>query len=192
MVGVNESKVSNIDYTIKGRIINPCFPRSGHRFLKNLLKYYFERKLIYCAAKNVHLFRHENYVKNHDFYLRGKGVDELIFNTSLKYIVQYRHPLYSLVSLFEHGVRQNNFECLPENWKKMREKNLVYWKKLMDKWFFSTKGKSNVIYVSYEDLCNDTEKELEKIICFMTGREVVDKKKIKEAVNIYSKKLLAM
>ncbi len=81
------------------KILNVAFPRSGHHLLEQCLRLYFRDQFHYC-----HFDHHckqipctdpkTNFQKHHDYKLF------LVNNPSTNYIIQYRHPIESLISLY--------------------------------------------------------------------------------------------
>jgi hypothetical protein len=100
-------------------------------------------------------------MKNHDFYF------DLDANIIANKIVQYRHPLKSIASIFEFDTRR-----LPDaidEWSSFSEHHFLLWKRFMNRWML-TKVEGNVLYVKYEDLINNTKEHLYRVLLHLGER----------------------
>ena len=83
--------------SLKRNVQGVSFPRSGHHLLVNFLQRYFGGRFAYCEYYN-HCQQQpcanpaNNLQKSHDFGL------ELPADGAGDYLLQYRHPLYSITS----------------------------------------------------------------------------------------------
>jgi len=59
---------------------------------------------------------------------------------------------------------------------KICKKNVVFWKNFIKKWILSTKNDKNIIYLSYEELTQNPEKSLKKVIKFINPQEQINSK----------------
>lgn len=162
------------------KVICITFPRSGHHLLVNVILKYFSGNVEYSETKgemaeslcqNVltagelqycEFYNHckqtpcsdpkTNFQKNHDFYLELQPSDEFF------YIILYRHPLDSLVSLYNYcllntldvflgsGVNFNK-----TGWENFARENIIFWKNFVGKWIIGRRSK-NKLFISYEEL----------------------------------------
>ncbi|MGE0714619.1 MAG: hypothetical protein AB7P02_04175 [Alphaproteobacteria bacterium] len=150
------------------------FPRSGHHYLVDLLDKLFGFRADYCefyrclapecrVAGLPGLFRipchsGRRFQKNHDF-----GLD-LPLVPRCTYVVQYRYPLESLVSLFEFRLRHGypGRDDVPpvdtaDGWRRMAEADAVYWRRFAKKWIIRPAGRANVVRCPYEGVTADPE-----------------------------------
>ncbi len=72
-----------------------------------------------------------NYIKDHDFLL------EVPIEPTNLYLVQYRHPLESLVSYFEFNVHHNIVVDTEDNFYDFVSKEIIFWKNFVGKWCLS-------------------------------------------------------
>ena len=142
-----------------------CFPRSGHHALigflsriSNISEHYcefyhctrhngdviecpemrkiWERKHFRCAAGN-------RILKNHDFNLK------LPYSSKDRFIVQYRHPFYSIRSWYELDQKNGRPVGL---WPDFLRDKMLFWISFMKKWVVRHGAESNVLLVSYDSL----------------------------------------
>jgi len=163
------------------KIQNVSFPRSGHALLRRCLQLYFKDKFYFCefyggCHESPCTNPQTNYQKNHDFGLRLEN------NPSFNYIIQYRHPLESLVSLyklyFNIGVIK---EDTKESWIKFCKTNILYWKKFIKKWVIENKN-SHAIIIPFNDLLSNTEEILKQTIAYMDPGDEINEKRIKDVI----------
>ena len=141
------------------------YPRSGHHalmyFLSALSKsiasdyceYYkckgHDNTPISCPKEGLHA-REKGFVcgagrrilKNHDF-----GLD-LPVRQDWKYIVQYRHPIYSIESWYKLE-RRNGRDM---DFLDFFEEKLDFWKKFIERWVIGSAARENVLLMPYEKL----------------------------------------
>jgi len=176
------------------------FPRSGHHWLVHLLTKYFSKNINYLHSKedqkNVlragtfyycDFYTHckqipcpnykTNFQKNHDLELKLKK------SANFKYIIQFRHCLPSLISWYLFKVRTDNLKDGNQEWEKFARKNIIFWKNFIKKWILSTKNDKNIIYLSYEELTQNPEESLKKVIKFINPKEQINSKFIKDIIN---------
>lgn len=167
------------------RTTNVCFPRSGHRFLRNILSSYFgeELKLRLEHSEEGYAKEDANYIKDHDVALR-KNKSGIPVLEGGRYLIQYRHPLESLVSFYEFQVKHGRREDCRQSWEQSLEINLNYWKRFIEKWCLSDIEKATNVYkVEYRTLCDDTFSTALCAIQFLTGNDRdLDAKLLEEAV----------
>ncbi len=175
---------------INGQIYNMCFPRSGHRFLRNMLEDYFGKELKHCSVYNTDNIRERyNYIKDHDIGLSEARMKEAVFDPGRKYIVQFRHPLYSLTSWYEYRLIKRKINDSQNNWRLFMKVQLKYWERFANKWVISKQGASNICFVLYEDLVSNTDVVLKNIILFITGLDAINDAALKKSVSAYSNKI---
>jgi Sulfotransferase domain len=168
------------------RTFNVCFPRSGHRFLRDMCSAYFGGDLKFrdIHQKSGFSLEEANYIKDHDFGLlnHNKGIPIL---PEMRYLIQYRHPLESLVSYFEFQVKHGLLNDNREAWDIFLPKHLDYWKSFVDKWCISTQKNNNLILhkVRYSDLYADTFQRMKEVIRFLTNeKSFVDEDRLEKAI----------
>jgi hypothetical protein len=115
--------------------------------------------------------------KNHDFKL------SLSQDKRFHYLVQYRNPLQAIASWYiaEHKHRHKNrigegrlkrrvkLSLIQDSyafWRIFLEKNLIYWRRFIDKWVLSD-SLYQVYSVSYDDLLEDPEQVLTRVSMFI-------------------------
>jgi len=170
--------------------INVCYPRSGHRFLRNILKDYFKEDLKFRAnywstqRSTGSYIQEANYIKDHDLQLRNNKIGIPIQENS-RYLVQYRHPLGSLMSYFEFTVKRGTTKDDPESWDRFIEFNINYWKRFIDKWCLSVPDYAapHMHRVAYEDLYANTSSVAAGVVKFLTDDRVpIDQDALKRSV----------
>ncbi|REL30182.1 sulfotransferase domain-containing protein [Thalassotalea euphylliae] len=154
-----EKEVSNL-YIVS-------YPRSGHHAMIGFLNNITDFSNHYCEfytctrhngeaidckqSKLSHRFKRHNcgagnkYLKNHDFDLK------LPFKSHHKYIVQYRHPFYSIESWYE---MESGKGKKTGDWAAFFNEKLGFWQKFMHKWVVKHGVKDNVILVNYDELAS--------------------------------------
>lgn len=167
---------------IQGTIINVSFPRSGHRFLREILAGYFEDRFVFyesytkdliSPAKRSCKLKDVNYVKTHDFDLAGSEILCFKFPNNRRYLVQIRHPLESITSYYEFSLKHWHIQKDSEDvWRVFLDRNLTYWKQFYDIWL--SDKQPNSLLICYDDLYTDTLKVAELVIRFLTGKISVD------------------
>lgn len=175
------------EITFQGVVINASFPRSGHRFLRELCMGYFAKEMrffdsysqntIINGKLNNNAKRSGNYIKTHDFDLHGVELFKEKFPLRRKYLVQIRHPLASIASYYEFALKNNEVkQDSLKNWLLFLEEKLIYWKRFCEKWL--VEEKSSILLVTYEELYASTESELKRVIQFISGHNKVDEKRL--------------
>jgi len=175
---MNTETVSTPRGKIHGTIINVSFPRSGHRFLREILSGYFENHFVFYESHtkkvtnwpNVNFkLKNVNYVKTHDFRLTGRKVLFSKFPKNRRYLIQIRHPLGSIASYYEFSLKHKHI-CNDNEaaWHEFLTRNLNYWKRFCEIWLL--KSHSDSLLISYDDICSDTFKAAEKAIRFLTNQ----------------------
>lgn len=171
----------------QGVVINASFPRSGHRFLRELCLAYFSDEMRFLDSysqgtivdgsleRNGKLT--ENYIKTHDFDLQGFNVLKAQFPLRRKYIVQVRHPLESIASYYEFALKTNEVkQDTKGEWLIFLKKNLEYWKRFCETWL--AEESPTILLVTYDSLYHSTESELTKVIQFITGDQRIDQERL--------------
>jgi len=176
----------------QGVVVNASFPRSGHRFLRELCVGYFGRNMRFydTYSKNAIIsgkVTNEaaltcNYIKTHDFDLEGFSIVNDIFPLRRKYLVQVRHPLESIASYYEFALKNNEIkQDTKKNWLLFLNEKLAYWEGFCKTWLYE--DSKQVLLVKYEDLYTNTALEMHKVIKFITNAEYVDKEKVLSLIN---------
>lgn len=183
------------------RVQGISLPRSGHHLLVHCLKDYFGDDLGYCS----NLFRSDSFSnseitfqKNHDFNL------DLPVEPTLKYLVQYRHPLESLVSWYRWEVRNGiqaemNYGWQPfinknvpfwnlytrrntqKRWHLFLEKRIPFWTKFIRKWIIDI-DHASVCHVDYSDFIRDPFNTLSRVLVFFEPEEDLDEMRLLEII----------
>jgi len=170
----------DIKKKIIGTIYNPTFPRSGNGFLLRGLNHYFKSEMrVGSEHKGSGHFSLEesNFIKHHDFGLM-KNEEGLEVDANLRYVVQYRHPLPSLVSFYEFTCKNHSIDDSLTTWDNFLISQLDYWKKFMHKW---TVLGSNALKIEYDDLNENTQQVIKRVIQFMTRDELVNEIDLRNA-----------
>ena len=169
---------------ILGTVINACFPRSGHRFLREILAQYFKEGFVFYEPyeqsvlskdKNKRSINFVNYVKTHDFENLGKAELIDIFPDHRRYLAQYRHPLECITSYYEFSVEHGHIEQDTErNWQGFLQEKLAYWQLFATNWLLAPKEES--LLVDYDKLYCDPFSCVERVIHFLVGNNsIIDK-----------------
>ena len=130
-----------------------------------------------------------NYIKVHDRGVieRGRGLRP---TTSHRYLIQYRHPIESIQSLFEFALHheQGKLQDTADDWRGFLETNLAYWKRFVAKWCLELDAEvaAGAHRVEYERLCTDTEATLRGAVAFLNPGGVIDEQRLTDAVGAYS------
>ena len=176
------SGISNAAHSITGVVINASYPRSGHRFLRELLQAYFDEELIFYEShiKKIPTRSREatdlslvNYVKTHDFESIGVNVLSNLFPLNRKYLVQIRHPLESIASYYEFSLHHGDIKA--DNnaaWDRFFKEKLKYWKLFCENWVLG--NRQDHIVVSYDDLYRNTSDTLSRVIHYVSESDKVD------------------
>jgi len=106
--------------------------------------------------------------KNHDFGLTLKR------NPSFYYLILYRHPLASIMSLYEldcnsGSIRNDSYKT----WQAFLADKLRYYYSFMDKWVISGPNK-NTFILQYELFIDDFKSHILKILKFIEPCEEID------------------
>ena len=176
---------------IKGTIINVSFPRSGHRFLREIVSTYFAETFVFyeshakkfiCNSEHNRNFKSVNYVKTHDFNLVGQKILLSEFPENRRYLFQIRHPLESLASYYEFLLRHGYIKHDSEDaWIKFQNKTLTYWKHFCELWLLNIHP--DALLVRYHDLCSDTYETAKRTIRFLTGEKSVDTERLLKVID---------
>ena len=176
------------------------YPRSGHHLLANMLFKYFSKNLdfqntdglneyaeIICAGELNYCdyYNHcktpgctdetVNFQKNHDLDLSLEKKD-------YKYIIQYRGPVESNVSLFEFAHKKNLLEGgLRKEWENHSFGMTHPWVSWMMKWF-EEKDNENYLFISYDDLVKNTQDHLTRVVKFIEPTKNPDIQLIKSII----------
>lgn len=184
------------------KIQGVSFPRSGHHLLTHCLTQYFANEFGYCSD----VFRDQQfqnpqitYQKNHDFDLN------LPITPGMKYLVQYRHPLESLVSWYRwevnNGIQaERNYGWRPlmnnyvplwnlythrdtrKRWTIFLKKRLPFWSKFVEKWFLNS-NQSSLCYVNYSDLVQDSFTTISRVILFFDSETDLNTEKLHKIIS---------
>ena len=129
-------------------VVCATFPRSGHHYLVNLLSAVLHSKLVYCESYTTGIVDGANLIKDHDFELNR------VADTSENYIIQIRHPLNAIISLFEQRLRMNVLSDTLADWELHAQREMAYWVNFYSKWVLGVAGSNafQAVLIRYEDL----------------------------------------
>lgn len=136
---------------------NMSFPRSGHSYLRALLRAYFGPGFIYDEdfyGPGVH--RKGHFMKNHDFDLDIPIRDDRV------YLVQVRDPFDCFHSWHKMTIPRDGIPDTIEVFREISRSKLDYWSGFVRKWVFSEIP--NRMILNYRDLVNLPQQSLEKVV----------------------------
>ena len=147
------------------------FPRSGHHLLVRCLTQMYGEQFQYCdfynhCRKTPCRDEKTNFQKNHDFKLR------LSLPDSQRRLIQYRHPIESIISWFELDLQQPNvwqrltLRDTQASWETFFNEKLEYWKRFVEKWVLQPDAKEQML-VPYHLLVQDPVEQLTQIADFI-------------------------
>ncbi len=167
-----------------------CFPRSGHHAMIGFLSRISDYSAHYCEFYNC--TRHNGVeiecpnkgidwrrkqfrcgagnriLKNHDFKLN------LPYSLKNRFIIQYRHPFYSIRSWYELEMK-NGVPVGP--WPDFLRDKMLFWVSFMKKWVVSHGSEPNVLLVPYDSL---VERETLARIAGFSGLDNFDVNKLSD------------
>ncbi|MEM6911664.1 MAG: sulfotransferase [Verrucomicrobiota bacterium] len=135
-----------------------------------MCKNYFGEKMVLAYAsdgKNTRGLPQGNYLKDHDFGV-AKGNPGIPFKKGPHYIVQYRHPLESIASLYEFRLFHGHDQDSREDWNHFLERNVAFWKRFIEKWCLRDLSHTGIqlLRIAYRDLCDDPLGTLSRVVEF--------------------------
>ncbi|NBC05166.1 MAG: hypothetical protein GVY20_15900 [Bacteroidetes bacterium] len=177
------------------------FPRSGHHLLAYCLEQYFGKEFGYCNdVFRIHQFQESwiTYQKNHDFDL------DLPIDHKMRYLIQYRHPLESLVSWYkwevDNGITaEMNYGWRPQvnkyvplwnlyahrntqkRWMNFLNIRIPFWSKFGQKWIISNHHPSTC-WVNYSDLIRAPFITISGVISFFDPEAELDEEKLQKII----------
>jgi hypothetical protein len=133
-----------------------------------------------------------NWVKHHDFGLiegespglpRAESFESLPVDLDRKYLIQYRHPLDSAVSFYEHQLSESRvrFKDTRETWDAFCAGAIGYWERFNRTWTLNGDLRNRKI-VQYEVFVEDLFGVVSEIIQFATGHSYVDEAKLRKVI----------
>jgi hypothetical protein len=177
---------------IEGLVINACFPRSGHRFLRNMVRDYFSSSMVFYEAHSKviksygdreELIDNVNYAKTHDFKSEGREVLNGLNLHNRKYLIQIRHPLESIISWYEFSLKHKTLEVdNRDTWLNFLEQKFSFWKSFYNVWEVNSVTEDKLL-VKYDDLYSNSQAIFSNVIEFLSGDKLVDSSLIKAIVN---------
>ena len=143
------------------------FPRSGHHMVSDLLCGYFGTSFQYCEKYTLCNMRFcpnaaTHLQKNHDHEF------DLPTNEDREYLVQYRHPLPSIMSQYEHLLKLDPRAAVqdsPRNWEEFAIGAAEDWRRFVQKWVLSNRN-PRTLMVAYEQVMRDPAAELARLRVF--------------------------
>jgi len=177
----------NRQWQLKTNVQGVSFPRSGHHMLVDVLSSYFGSTFQYCgyyllcderpcAARVNHL------QKNHDHELT------LPSDSDCDYLVQYRHPLHSITSHYEHKLRHGQIrpelDCR-ETWEEFAMASAGHWRLWAQKWLI---GNTNprAFELAYEEIMADAPGVLSRLVRFFGPSHPVDLARLHAIIKRFS------
>ena len=158
-----------------------CYPRSGYRLSKRIIREYFGNEFhnasIYVNPNNnMDTNPKITFQKNHDLNLQTK------IREDRDYLILIRYPLECLTSYYELQVSGFGQEHSKEAWKNFAIQKLDYWKRFYEKWVVTPISSRHVL--NYGMLMDDPCGELSRVVSYLdlTGKEV-DKNRIKKIID---------
>jgi hypothetical protein len=170
---------------IKREVQGVSYPRSGHHLLVNVLKAYFGPEFNYCSDTELNCnslpcrnSQGANLRKNHDH--------ELTFSTSLPdtdYLIQFRRPLYSIVSNFYLAVRSNpvSVKDSQEGWQSFAAHEVERWNRWMRKWVLDNPNPRRLTVI-YESVMENPLEELLRIVRFFSTEHTPDRARLAQII----------
>ena len=117
-----------------------------------------------CAGRVNHL------QKNHDHELT------LPSDTDREYLIQYRHPLHSITSHYEHRLRHGEFvpeQDSREAWEEFALTSVAHWRMWAQKWLIANTN-PRAFKLSYEEIMAETPATLSRLVQFFGPSHPVD------------------
>lgn len=108
-----------------------------------------------------------NYLKDHDFGL-ARGNSGISLEKENRYIVQYRHPIESIVSHYEMRLFHGYDNDTEQSWKRFLDSSLNFWKRFVEKWCLRDLSPMGlrVLRIPYSELCDDPLSVLRRVVEF--------------------------
>ena len=177
------------------------FPRSGHGLLVKCLGQYFGSDFHYCpdVFRKVHFKDPKtNYQKNHDF-------DLCLPNTPLwYYVIQYRHPIESVISWYKWEVdnavkaeKNTRWRTLinrklplwnlytqrdtQQRWLEFVKLHIPFWQRFVRKWVIQNQN-PNTCFVPYSELVADSCRVIWEVILFVNPFKPVNHEAVRQIV----------
>lgn len=153
-------------------------PRSGHGFLRRVLRAYFGKQIAFCVTRKGMACCNQLpctaaqgkafwYQKSHDLRLK---LDNTIRRPWLFYLVQERHPLPQILSYSEFRADQHEATGRPlrrEDYVGWLAAELVYRRRFTRKWLVP--DRPDILVLRYEDLTADPAARIGALLRHMTG-----------------------
>lgn len=176
-------------------LLGASIPRSGHHFLVRILRRAYGKELHYCGyykvagcCKQIPCTRTAERVvvfqKSHDWdFSLPLGLK------NVTYVVQHRHPVPQALSDIELHLGDVARKGRRDNVSNRRDletwmaRKAHYYKRFHDKW--TAEAQENVVRVPYEELAQDPEGTIEKMLA-RAGAAVPTSKRIEKAVDVVS------
>lgn len=179
------SKASRNDALGPGYVAGISWPRSGHELLARMLGAYFGEDFGYCkgirqedCCKSFPCTRsgHINFGKNHDWKFETPQIAEI------KYLIQYRKFVPSVVSNFDLHVRNGEDRDTPLEFRKYVSEQWTRHQKFLEKWVNSKFAHTQLV-IDYDDLTSEPIGVMKKAIIWFDPAAAPDKEKIKNIVS---------
>ena len=174
----------------EGPIVNVSFPRSGHRYLREILARYFGPEFVFYESHQQSIVSADpakcgledvNFIKTHDFDIEGHDVLRDKFPRSRRFLVQIRHPLESIASYYEFSLKHDaRFSDNRIAWTVFLRTKLEYWKSFYGVWLRT--GTKDQMVVEYNNLCARPMDTTAAVIRFLTLTDDVDQPLLEAAI----------
>lgn len=165
------------------RILGVSMPRSGHHYLSRLLVNLLPEDFHYCevykevnCCKEIPCSRANNVVfqKSHDFDFSLPIMASSYDGYDIAYLIQYRNPLYSVLSDRELYLKIHpEYKNDRNNYSIFLADKAFYYIKFHDKWLKNPPP--NSLAIDYEDLLNNPDVVLKRIVNSLLSYEISDK-----------------
>lgn len=146
------------NYNTKKLILNSFIKNNPlvndkYRSLESFLKEFLKQENTYYI-KNI-VFSHIENNSEEVNYVYGHDIDNLLINPDYFYIIQYRHPILSALSLVNYNINKDTITSIRQE--------VQHWQEFIQKWM-NVKFYNNVLFIRYVDLIKNPKKYLRQIL----------------------------
>lgn len=151
------------------------FPRTAHQLLHRCLETYFREALVYCefyshCGQIPCINPRNNFQKFHDLNLN------LYNNLSYNFIIQYRHPIESIISWYKLDLESGKSSVNEDNkreWIQFFNNKIVFWQRFVKKWIIENTNPFTY-YLNYRNFISEPKTKLQEVIKFMCPTTKID------------------
>ena len=166
---------TNRHWQLKANVQGVSFPRSGHHILVDVLSSYFGSTFQYCGfyllcEQRPCAGRVNHLQKNHDHELT------LPIDADHDYLIQYRHPLHSITSHYEHKLRHGEFspeQDSRDTWEEFALASVGHWRSWARKWLIANTN-PRAFKLAYEEIMANAPGVLARLVQFFGPSHPVD------------------